>query len=54
MADVVLEVEVGVVHPARTSLAQGNLGQALAIAGHQGQAVLDVAKQLAMRRRLAL
>ncbi len=54
VAHVVLKIEVGVVNPARTALAQGHLGQALAVAGHQGQAVLDVVKQLAVRRRVSL
>ena len=54
MADVVAEVELGVVDPARAALAEGDEPQLLAEAGDQVQARGDVLAQLVVVGRRAL
>ena len=54
VADVVVGVEVGVVGPHRASLAEGDVRQALAIAGDQVQSADDVVDQFLEGRSLTL
>ena len=54
LADVVVEVEVGVVDPDRAALAEGDEAQLLAEAGDEVQARLDVVAELLVARRRAL
>ena len=54
VANVVLEVEVGIVHPHRPAAVERRGGQLVAIARHEMQPPADLLQQLAHRRRRAL
>ena len=54
LADVVVEVEVGVVDPDRAALAEGDEAELLAEAGDEVQARLDVVAELFVGRRRAV
>ena len=51
VADVVLEVEVGVVDPHRAAAVDGRVGELVAVAGNQVQAPADLLEELVHRRR---
>ena len=47
----IIEIEVGVINPERSALAEGNESQLLAKAGHEVKARSDVVAKLLMRGR---
>ena len=54
VAQVVAQVEVGIVDPARAALTEWDEAEPLAVARHEVQPPLEVAEQVVVLRRLAL